>query len=419
MTDFGKTIFCEHLWNAGHWVKSQRVEIDPNGMINTVTRGQQQAGDEALNGWVIPGMPNLHSHAFQILLSGRTGNRSDSGDSFWTWRKLMYSLIDRLNPQQFEAVTAWCYLQMLKGGYTSVAEFHYVHHGKNGKPYADRAEMANRVINAAASAGIGLTLLPVLYSYSGFGEQQLEEAQAPFANTLDGYLEILEAVKDNTGHGDLLFYGVAPHSLRAVGKTLLQDLLKSVPATVPVHLHIAEQENEVQSCQQFHGRRPVEWLLENFPVGKSWCLVHATHIDDSELCRAATTGAVAGLCPTTEADLGDGIFAGVAWQENGGAWGIGSDSNLRTNVAEELRMLEFTQRLRDTQRNLMTSAGTRVGDSLYAAALKGGSRALAQPVGKIEPGYRADLVQLDKNHPMLTDGNAGDILTVILVLRIS
>ena len=410
MTDAGKTIYCEHLWHAGHWRSAQRVQTDRAGMITAVTGGEAQSGDEILAGWVIPGMPNLHSHAFQYLLSGRTGYRSDSGDSFWTWRKLMYRLIDQLDPRQFEAVTAWCYLQLLKGGYTSVAEFHYVHHRKNGEHYAERAEMANRVINAATRTGIGLTLLPVLYRYSAFGEQELEAAQAPFSNSLESYLDILGDIRNSREHGDLLFSGAAPHSLRAVGKSLLQELLESLPPEQAFHMHIAEQRNEVDACVQHCGQRPVEWLLENFPVDHSWCLVHATHMTDSELRRTAASGAIVGLCPTTEADLGDGIFPAVDWRESGGTWGIGSDSNLRTVAAEELRLLEFTQRLKYRQRNLMTRTGTRVGDGLYGAALSGGAQALHQPVGKIEPGYRADLVQLDHRHPMLADGNPGDIL---------
>lgn len=410
MSEAGKTIYCQRLWSAGQWRSAQRVQTDPGGMITAVTQGQQQAGDKILDGWVIPGMPNLHSHAFQYLLAGRTGKRSGNGDSFWSWRKLMYHLVDKLEPQQFEAATAWCYLQLLKGGYTSVAEFHYLHNGKNGKPYADRAEMSKRVISAASQTGIGLTLIPVLYCYSGFGQLSLDPLQAPFANTLKTYLDILDQVTKSPRYGNLLYSGAAPHSLRAVSEPVMQDLVAALPSHLPLHIHIAEQRNEIDVCRKFHGRRPVDWLLDNFPVDKSWCLVHATHMDDSELQRAAGSGAVAGLCPTTEADLGDGIFAAVDWQESGGAWGIGSDSNLRTGVAEELRLLEFTQRLRHEQRNLMTSADSRVGDSLYKAALGGGAQALGQPVGRIEPGYRADLVQLDNDHPLFAVGGADDIL---------
>jgi formimidoylglutamate deiminase len=355
-------------------------------------------------------MPNLHSHAFQYLLAGRTGHRGTNEDSFWTWRNLMYRLVEQMQPGQFEAVTAWCYLQLLKGGYTSVAEFHYVHNSKNGTPYADRAEMAKRVVSAAAQSGIGLTLLPVLYCYSDFGEQPLQPKQKVFANNLDTYLEILEQVRKNAEPGNPLYCGVAPHSLRAVSEPLLQELLTALPAGQPWHIHIAEQRDEVEACMRFYGKRPVDWLLEHFPVDKHWCLVHATHMTDTELQRAAASGAVAGLCPTTESDLGDGIFAAVDWQGAGGAWGIGSDSNLRTTVAEELRLLEFTQRLRDQQRNLMAGIDASVGDSLFDAALSGGARVVGQPVGRLEPGYRADLVQLDNNHPLLSGGGFDGIL---------
>jgi formimidoylglutamate deiminase len=379
-------------------------------MIIAVNTGEPQPEDQILDGWIIPGMPNLHSHAFQYLLAGRTGYRDCTADSFWTWREQMYRLVEKLQPQQFEAVTAWCQLQLLKGGYTSVAEFHYVHNDKNGSPYAEPAEMANRVISAASRAGIGLTLLPVLYCHSGFGNQPLQQHQAAFSNSLESYLEILQQVRQTAQQQDLLFAGAAPHSLRAVSKAALDELLAELPAKIPLHIHIAEQQNEIDDCLQFHNQRPLAWLLEHLPVDESWCLVHATHTTAEELGSAARSGATAGLCPTTEADLGDGIFAAVDWQNAGGAWGIGSDSNLRTSVADELRLLEFTQRLRDHQRNLMAIPGRCTGDSLFDAALAGGAQAIGQPVGRIEAGYRADLVQLDKNHPLLAGDTPDSIL---------
>lgn len=401
------TIHCDRALLENGWDRDVLVTVDDSGLIVGVTRAPAESADEQLSGLVIPGMPNLHSHGFQALMRGLSGRRSPSGDSFWSWREHMYRLAARLDPDQLRATMGLLYAEMLESGYTSCAEFHYLHHAPDGGAYDDPASMSHAVIDAAQAAGIGLTHLPVLYTRSGFGAAEVNPGQIRFRHTVDSFMDLLQAVRARAVESPLVVAGIAPHSLRAVSRVQLDALLPEARG-MPVHLHIAEQPLEVAECEANLGARPLTWLLDHCPVGPDWCLVHATHITSAEAQRASVTLAVAGLCPTTEADLGDGIFSADAWIPQGGRFGVGSDSNLRVSPREELRLLEFTQRLASGGRNLLADAERSCGRFLYERAATGGAQALGQPVGRIAVGCRADLVELDRAHPLLQrlDGDA-------------
>jgi formimidoylglutamate deiminase len=358
----------------------------------------------------LPGLPNLHSHAFQRAFAGLTEHGAPAGDNFWSWRTRMYRFAAGLTPERLRAIATWLYVEMLEAGYTQVCEFHYVHHRADGRPYADDAAMCHALIAAARDAGIGLTLLPVLYQSSGFGAQAPQRGQRRFVRSVASMLSLLEllVVEFSGLKADLApesaaqapVLGVAPHSLRAVPPAALADLLAGVDALLPgcpIHIHIAEQRQEVDDCLAHTGQRPVAWLLDHAPVDARWCLVHATHMDDAEARAAAASGAVAGLCPSTEANLGDGLFDLPRWRSHGGAWGLGSDSHVTVNAAEELLLLEYGQRLARRERNVgATAAEPDTARALYEQALAGGWRAAGLAGGR--PG---DAVVLDPDHPAL------------------
>jgi formimidoylglutamate deiminase len=363
-------------------------------------------------------MPNLHSHAFQRAMAGLAERVGPEDDSFWTWREVMYGFVGKLGPDDLEAIAAQLYVEMLKAGYTAVGEFHYLHHAPGGAAYADPAEMSHRVLAAAERSGIGLTLLPVLYGFGGFGGEVAREGQRRFLNDPAQFARILEALVEASRDDPRIRVGIAPHSLRAVTPDTLGEALAALDAlddSAPVHIHIAEQTKEVEDCLAWSGERPVEWLLERFPVGERWCLVHATHVNQSELEGVVESGAVAGLCPTTEANLGDGIFPAVDFLDAGGLFGIGSDSHISVSPIEELRWLEYGQRLTRRGRNLLGAVeGSSVGARLYRLALAGGAKALGRPIGSVREGARADLLVLDPHAPTLV-GREGDGLLDALV----
>jgi len=391
-----------------------RIVIDDQGVVADVARGEAPTGD-ILAGPVVPGMPNLHSHAFQRAMAGLAERAGPQGDSFWTWREIMYGFAARLDPEDLQAIASQLYVEMLKAGYTAVAEFHYIHKDASGIPYANRCELSDRIVAAAATAGIGLTLLPVLYGYSGFGAKPPTEGQKRFILNVDDWLTLNRELRSRHGSKPNLVIGAAPHSLRAVTPDTLRVAAAGLDAGQPIHIHIAEQVKEVEDCLAWSGRRPVEWLLANQDVNRRWCLVHATHMTEAETRALAASGAVAGICPTTEANLGDGFFPVVDYFAAGGAWGIGSDSNISISPSEELRWLEYGQRLRLQKRNVSTAVqGASVGVALWHQALAGGSRALAQPIGGIAVGRRADFVVLDPNSSTLA-GRAGESVVDSLV----
>jgi formimidoylglutamate deiminase len=412
-----QSLFAESALLPEGWAENVLFEVDGAGFLAAVVPNANGTGVERAAGPVVPGMPNLHSHAFQRAMAGLGERAANPDDSFWTWRELMYRFVGRLTPDQIEAIATLLYVELVKAGYTSLGEFHYLHHGPDGQPYAQRAETGLRVLQAARLAGIGITLLPVLYGYGGFDAQPVGNAQKRFLNDPSGLLEIIERLREESAEDPQVRVGVAPHSLRAVTPQTLEAVLEGLDAlddTAPVHIHIAEQEKEVEDCLAWCGQRPVAWLLEHAPVDARWCLVHATHMESAETLGLAHSGAVAGLCPTTEANLGDGLFDGPRYWQAGGMWGIGSDSHVSQSPVEELRLLEYGQRLRDRRRNVLRGRHPGIGAELYRAALAGGTRALGRPTGRLEAGCRADLLVLDSETPALV-GLEGDALLDALV----
>jgi formimidoylglutamate deiminase len=391
------------------WAHDVVVDIGGDGVIQTVEIAFAAPPDaEHVQGALVPGMPNVHSHAFQRALAGLTERGGPSADNFWTWRTEMYRFLERIGPDEQEAIATQLFLEMLKAGYTSVAEFHYLHHDPAGKPYANRAEMALRIRGAAAAAGIRVTLLPVFYAHSEFGSAPPLPAQRRFVHDLEAFRRLFEGLARQRTEP----LGIAPHSLRAVAPpelAALVELARTRPAT-PIHIHAAEQRKEVDDCIAWSGARPVQWLLDHAGVDALWCLVHATHMNADEARRLAATGAVAGLCPTTEADLGDGVFPAVEYLGARGRIGIGGDSHVGVDPFLELRMVEGAQRLAREKRNVLVRDGESTGLTLYQAALEGGARAVGQPVGAIAPGRRADLLVLDGDDPALAEQAAANLL---------
>jgi len=397
-----------HALLPAGWARDVLVEADAAGDILAVTPGVAAGGARRLRGHVIPGVPNLHSHAFQRAMAGGAERRSPAGrDSFWTWRETMYRFVGLFSPEDAEAVAAQLYAELLEHGFTSVAEFHYLHHGPDGTPYADVAEMAKRHLAAARRAGIGMTLLPSLYRHGGIFGKPPHEGQRRFLNDLDGFSAIVEAARAATAGDRQATVGLAPHSLRAVTPDMLRAL---AGFDGPIHIHAAEQPKEVEECLAATRARPVRWLLDNMPLDARWVLIHATHLDDTEVSDLAETGAIAGLCPTTEASLGDGVFRLPEFLATGGRFGIGTDSHVGTAPAFELRQLETSQRLRDHARAVATAEqNPHPGRTLLDAALVGGAQASGRRIGAIAPGMRCDLVELDDTHPLLL-GREGDAL---------
>jgi formimidoylglutamate deiminase len=395
-------LFARHALLPDGWASDVLIEWDRAGAITAVTPGvlvPQQGSAGAMHvEYALPGMINLHSHSFQRALGGRTEKAGDSKDSFWTWRDLMYRFARNITPAHIEAIAAQLFSECLRHGYTSLCEFHYVQRAPDGAMYPRPAETAERVIAAARLAGIGITMLPVLYSYSGFGEMPLKPEQARFKTDAGDVLRIVEALEEQ--RDAQVEIGVAPHSLRAASVTQIAEVLAALPKQRPVHIHIAEQQGEVQQSLSWSGRRPVQWLLENVQVDRRWCLIHATHLAEDEISGIAGSGAVAGLCPTTEANLGDGLFPLEPFLAQGGVFGIGSDSHVSQSAVEELRWLEYGQRLQHQRRNISVSGAERnVADFLWQSALRGGAQAAGRPVGALAVGHRADIVVLDDTHP--------------------
>ena len=423
---------AENAWFADGWRRDVRFEVDtgrhlPGALLEVrPDAGADQA--ESLGRWVLPGMPNVHSHAFQRAMAGLAERRGNPEDSFWTWREVMYAFAGKVGPDELRAIATQLYVEMLKAGYTQVCEFHYLHHQPDGKPYADPAAMSLALVDAAQEAGIGLTLLPTLYMTGGFDGRALNDRQRRFAHDVDGYLRLVERLRLlESSH---LRIGVALHSLRAVPEDAMNAVLKGIDALpvsrsglpgsmMPIHIHIAEQIGEVQDCLAVRNARPIEWLLDHAPVDSSWCLVHATHIDEGELQRLAATGATVGLCPTTEANLGDGLFPLKQWLDADGIVGIGSDSHISVSPVEELRWLEYGQRLITRHRNISANDDEQsTGTVLFGRALHGGANASGMPIGCLlggrpelpSVGNRADLLVLDESSSLLAGRDASNLL---------
>lgn len=396
------SIYANHALLPDGWARDVLLRWGSSGALSQVIVGQPAPTNiDIAAGPVLPGMPNLHSHAFQRGFAGLTETRSSRNDSFWSWRHLMYQFALRMTPDALETIATQLYLEMLQSGYTSVCEFHYIHHREDGTPYPDTTEMTQRLIRAAKRVGIGLTLLPVLYQSAGFGGVAAQPNQRRFIHRTDEMLKLIGDLKrgiEAETNGQIKV-GMAPHSLRAVSPKELQaaiSALHDLDPMSPIHIHVAEQQKEVNDCLAWSGKRPVEWLLDNAPVDHRWCLIHATHMQEAETLALARSGAVAGLCPTTEANLGDGLFDAQRYLDAGGHWGIGSDSHASVSVTEELRLLEYGQRIDRQQRNVLaTEASADVAERLYRNAVNGGAQASGRTIAGLAPGQQADFVVLD------------------------
>jgi formiminoglutamate deiminase len=402
-----KTLFFNHALLADGFARNVRISADETGLITHVAANSPMPDSGAEGDIALPGMANLHSHAFQRAMAGLGEWRGTSAqDSFWSWREVMYRFVQRLRPQDLHAIAAQLYVEMLEAGFTAVGEFHYLHHQPDGTPYDDLGEMSQQLIQAANATGIGQTLLPVLYQQGGFDGAALSASQQRFYNDTDQFLTLVSGLQKAPFEHPRNLIGIAPHSLRAVSADALTHIMQANP-TGPIHIHIAEQMREVEDCIAFNGTRPVQYLLDHAPVDHRWCLVHATHLDQAEITQLAACKAVAGLCPITEANLGDGVFAGVDYLAAGGIWGIGSDSHIRIDLAEELRSYEYSQRLRDLKRTRLAAKSQANGRSLFDAACAGGAQALAQNMGSIAVGNWCDIIALNASHPVLI-GKSGD-----------
>lgn len=394
------TIFADRALLSSGWASNVRLHV-MKGCISAIETDVEPVPGEVRHAIMLPGMSNLHSHAFQRAFAGLTEKRGASEDSFWSWRERMYRFALLMNPDDLEAVAAQLYVEMLEAGFTRVGEFHYLHHDRDGRHFTDIGEMAGRIVSAAEVSGIGLTLLPVFYAHSGFGGAAPDEGQRRFISSVDSYAALMEASCAAIAPLPGANIGIAPHSLRAVTPEELRVILPLARDEKglggPVHIHISEQVKEVEDCLASLKARPVEWLMANAAVDKNWCLIHATHMSAAETRSMARSGAVAGLCPITEGNLGDGIFNGPEFLGDGGMFGIGSDSNVEISLAGELRLLEYGQRLRLRARNVMGAPGGSTGRSLFEGALKGGAQAL-QASARLEAGSSADFVTLRPQH---------------------
>jgi formimidoylglutamate deiminase len=411
-----ETFFAEHAWLPGGWQRDVRLEVGVGGAaagrLARAQAGATRCASDRRAHWLLPGLPNLHSHAFQRAMAGMAERQTHPEDSFWTWREVMYGFAAKLSPDALRDIAAMLYVEMLEAGYTSVCEFHYLHHAPDGRPYADAAEMSLALVDAAQETGIGLTLLPTLYMTGGFDGRALSERQRRFAHTVPAYLRLLERLQQL--ELERVSVGVCFHSLRAVPEAAMREVLAATSRKLPVHIHIAEQIGEVQDCLALRNARPVEWLLANLPVDARWTLVHATHLSPQEVQALAASQATVALCPTTEANLGDGLFPLRAFLDAGGHWGIGSDSHISISPVEELRWLEYGQRLMTRHRNVAVRPDQpSTGECLYAAALDGGRRGTRQPVARLsaeQGGERADFVILDEHAPELAGATPQDVL---------
>jgi formiminoglutamate deiminase len=400
------TLYCAQALLPDGWASGVRLGLRAGRIARVGRDATEEPGDERV-GIALPGMPNVHSHAFQRALAGLAERRGPDADSFWTWREAMYRFLGRLTPEDVRIIAAQAYAEMLEGGFTRVGEFHYLHHDRSGTPYGNIGEMAECVAEAAGATGIGLTLLPCFYAYGGFGRAAPSPGQARFINTPDRFARLMEASRSAIAPLPDAVLGVAPHSLRAVDIDEIPAIL-ALSGQGPIHMHVAEQVAEVEACVEMTHRRPVALLLQRLRLDARWCLIHATQMNEAETAALAVSGAVAGLCPLTEASLGDGIFPARSFRHHAGAFGIGTDSNIQIDAAAELRQLEYGQRLTHRERNVLADGpGGSTGRALYSAALAGGAKALGQAAPGLREGAAADIVALDPDHPSLV-GRFGD-----------
>jgi len=409
------TLWFDQALLPDGWARHVRLTIAA-GRIAAIETGVDHAPGDERHVAAVPGLCNVHSHAFQRGMAGLAETRGPADDDFWTWREVMYRFLDRLTPGDVEAIAAQAYVEMLEGGFTRVGEFHYLHHTPDGRPYANPAELAERVAAAAEATGIGLTLLPVFYAHADFGGAPPKPGQRRFISDVDSFAGLVEGGRRAIAALPDANLGVAPHSLRAVTPDELQRVVALAPIG-PIHIHVAEQVKEVEACLAWSGARPVAWLLDHHDVDHRWCLIHATHVDAAEVAAVANGGEVVGLCTVTEANLGDGVFPTADYLALGGRFGVGTDSNIAIDAAGELKMLEYAQRLTRRSRNILVAGeGGSVGSALFRGAIAGGAQALggghagvSGGPGGLSVGAAADIVALDTEHPSLI-GRSGDAL---------
>jgi formimidoylglutamate deiminase len=408
--------FAPRAWVQGVWAQDVLLSVDAHGhwcAVQPEATMAQRSGATLLGGPVLPGVVNAHSHAFQRAIAGLTERRGTQGaaqsDDFWSWRDRMYSVARRITPEQLEAIASFLYAELLMAGYTQVCEFHYLHNAADGAAPADPLAMSLALVRAAQRVGMGLTLLPTLYMRSGFDATGLRDDQGRFASTPESVLRLVDGVQDHLKTLDAaqagnINVGLAIHSLRAADTAAIQALATEAKQRgLPVHIHIAEQTQEVQDCIRHTGQRPIEWLMAHVPVNDHWNLVHATHTTPAELQAVQSSGAAIVICPSTEANLGDGVFDYAGYASLGGQWSVGSDSHVTRSWVEELRLLEYSQRLTQRKRNVVAQTGVNPSSAavLFEAALASGQKATARPLGAIEVGRRADFLVLDAQAPAL------------------
>ena len=413
--------FATHAWIHGAWARDVLLTVDDAGHWHDIAVAAPplaRSGATMLDGPVLPALVNAHSHAFQRAIAGLTECRgAGASDDFWSWRDRMYSVARRISPEQLESIAAFLYAELLAGGYTQVCEFHYLHHAADGEPHADPLDMSLALVRAAQRVGMGLTLLPTLYMHSGFGVQGLQAGQRRFAGTPDSVMRLLQDVQRQTRGLAGINVGLAIHSLRAVDAASLHEVAaEAARMAVPVHIHIAEQTQEVQDCLAYTAQRPIEWLLDKMQLDARWNLVHATHTNAAELQGVQDSGAAIVICPSTEANLGDGVFDYSGYARLGGRWSIGSDSHVTRGWTEELRLLEYSQRLTQRRRNVAAQADNSASSAaaLFQAALSGGRSATSKPLGAIESGNRADFLVLDRSSPALLGVPAENLLDALV-----
>lgn len=409
-----QTIWAASALLTSGWAQNVELNVDESGNIGSISPNTDYKTGEK-QAVLIPGIANVHSHAHQRAMAGlgeRAGKGSDGlTDSFWTWRKVMYHYLERIQPDHLFHIASQLYLEMLKHGYTCVGEFQYLHHDIGGKAYQNPADMSLQCLQAAKQVGLGFTALPVLYRFGGFGSVDPLDGQKRFINDADAFIKIVQILQAATEDDENASVGIAPHSLRAIDQKLLSSVIAQLDPLAAIHIHIAEQLKEIDDCVNWSGRRPVEWLFDHFDVDAHWCLIHATHMTSEETRKMAHSGCVAGLCPSTEANLGDGFFNAVDYLEQGGRWAIGSDSHISVDPVEEFRWFEYGVRLQTNNRNVLVSDRVRnTGRNLLDGAWQGSELACGRKIGKIESGYRADFVVLDENHPRLYGRREDDLL---------
>lgn len=406
-----KIYFKEGLLGAG-WARDICMGISVDGIIESIEVGVKAPKGVSCFDTVLPSMSNLHSHAFQRAFAGLAEYKEPGQSNFWSWRNAMYHFVQRMNPAALKVIASALYVEMLKAGYTAVGEFHYLHNSHLDQSLA----MSEAIIGAAETSGIALTHLPVLYQASDFGGKPAEEGQQPFLHSNEDFGRLLQVLGAKLSGRHKL--GMAFHSLRAVRDESFApaiEALEKISLKAPIHIHISEQTREVEASLAHSGKRPIEWLLENQKIDERWCLVHATHLLEAEWCGVAESGAVVGLCPATEANLGDGLFPVPEYLKCNGRWGIGSDSHISIDAREELRLLEYGQRLVRKERTVLSGGdGGHTGINLWTSAAKGGARALGQPVGELAVGKRADLIVLNTDTPMFAGANYGQIVDTFI-----